>query len=161
MSYFYDQKEYTEEDLKFTPKEKLGMAGFFVGLILIGVLIYLAATHRDKGTIMFGVCKTFVEMTLTYPPTFNITEVEQYSRAVRLYYNYTDPFGTMKSEFVECAFQMVPGKGAQATAILLNRKDIDQATIEEFNKTIPAIVAGEPELYLPDRLGSNLEDLKD
>ncbi len=161
MSYHNDYTNVKEEDLKFTRNEKLGMLGFFVGLALLIFLIYAVATHREKGTIMFGVCKAFVEMTLTYPPTMHVSEVLQYPRAVRIFYNYTDPYGNMKSEAVECAFTNVAGRGAQATSILHNRKEISEERIKEFNKTISAIVNGEPDLILPRPLGYNLEDLKD
>lgn len=161
MSYYNDYTDPREEDLKFTRNEKLGMLGFFVGLILLIVIIYAAVTHREKGTIMFGVCKAYVEMTLTYPPTMKVSEVIQYPRAVRIFYNYTDPYGNMKSEFVECAFTNIAGKGAQATSILHNRKEVSEERIKEFNKSISAIVNGEPDLILPRRLGANLQDLKE
>lgn len=160
MTFYTDDYTGEEEDLKFTRQEKLTMLGILGGIILTVILMYFVSTHRDKGTIMFGVCRTFVEMQLVYPPKLAVTEVEQYPMAVRIYYNYTDPYGNLKSEFVECGFEMVPGKGAQATSILLNRKEIDHEVIAYFNETIPSIVAGDPDLYLPDRLPDDIESLK-
>ncbi|MEM6780459.1 MAG: hypothetical protein AAF569_01190 [Pseudomonadota bacterium] len=154
------EKKSPPKDPKAELLKKLKIGGIAAAVIIVFVLIFMSATNKPQGHMMFGICRTFVEVQTTYPPTLHVTEVEQYQRAVRIYYTYTDAFGTQKSEFIECAFESVPGKGAQLTAILLNRTEIDQETIKEFNDTISAIVAGEPDLTLPRPFGKNLEDLK-
>lgn len=163
MTFHADMKEEEEppKDPKVVMRERLQIGGISLGALVVLVLIVMAVIHKDKGTIMFGVCKTFVELSITYPETLSVSEVEQYARAVRIFYSYTDAFGTHKSEFVECAFHNVPGKGAQLTTILLNRKDIDKETIDEFNQSISAIVEADPDLVLPRPFGDDLVTLKE
>ena len=143
-----------------TLKQKIIFFGSVGLVVLVVVLIINAVMSKPKGTELFGVCKTFIELQVKYPRTLDITEVEQFARAVRIYYSYIDPYGNHKSDFIECAFERVPGKGVQLQTILLNRTEIDEEVIADFNETITAVRAGDPDLTVPRAFGNNLKDLK-
>lgn len=143
-----------------TRKQKIIFFGSIAATLLIIFLTVNAAMSRPKGTELFGVCKTFIELQIKYPKTLDVTEVEQFARAVRIYYSYIDPYGNHKSDFIECAFEKVPGKGVQIQTILLNRIEIDKQTIADFNETITAVRSGDPNLTVPRPFGNDLKDLK-
>lgn len=128
-------------------------------VVIVLFLIVSAATHKPQGNPMFGICKAFVELNVQYPPTLQYTQVEQYQRAVRLYYTHTTPYGGQKSETIECAFEKLDNKW-QLTTILLNRDPIDTAKVKVFNQTLSAVLAAESDLTLPRPLDGSLKSLK-
>lgn len=141
-------------------KPKLIKYGIWAGIIFVVFLIFSAATNKPKGSPMYGICKSYLELYVPYPPTLQYTSVEQYPRAIRIYFSYTNPYGGRKSEFIECAFEMTPEKGVQMTTILLNREKVDKEKVQKFNETISAILDSDPDLTLPKPISGDLESLK-
>jgi hypothetical protein len=135
----------------------------WVGIVGFGALVLLmiinAALTKPQGTQFYGICKTFIELNVPYPTTLHITEVLQYTYSVQVYFYHTDPFGSTRSEMVECGFAVVGGQ-TQLASILRNRKAVDENTVEDFNKTMGAVVGAEMDLTLPPRLDGSIESLK-
>ena len=97
---------------------------------------------------MYGICKAFLEQYVDYPPTLQILHVEQFPRAVRLYFNQTDAFGQFTQNMMECVGD--PKGGLRFSEVLLNRRPVPADRVERFNASIPAVVASDPDLTLPD-----------
>lgn len=136
--------------------KKLWIAG---GLLLL-VLLMMFACGPAKGTAMYGICRTFLELYLKYPTTLGISYVEQYDMAVRIGYTHTDAFGQYSLNMMECAFRQDPNMGLALDSVLYNRKPLDPAMVADFNATVPTVLAFPADLRLPPPLGTTLMDLK-
>jgi len=156
------ENEDEEEDLagkKEDGNNKIILFSGIGGLLLIVVMSVYACMPK-KGSILYGICSAYLNQTVTYPHTLRHSMVEQYPRAVRIYYTHVDPFGQYKLEMVECSFYMDQEKGIQVDEILQNRKEIDQAIVDEFNVSVGAIVAADPDLTLPPPMPHAIEGLR-
>jgi hypothetical protein len=141
---------------------KLFIAGFTVILLLI-VVIAMFSCGPEKGTILYGICKTYLEQNVPYPETIQPTRVEQYPSATRVYYTSVDAFGQFKMEQIECVYSTNENNTLQIDKVLINRHEEEQEKVSMFNKSLAAIVAGEPDLTLPTPLpdiNEQLENLK-
>ncbi|MCB9988208.1 MAG: hypothetical protein H6868_02610 [Rhodospirillales bacterium] len=116
-----------------------------------------------RGSVHYGICKTFVETQLAYPSTLSVSSYDQFGPAVRIYLNYFDPFGEYKQTLVRCVFQKDENTG-QITLLLdkvkIGRIDVDQEKLWAFNETVPTILQYEMDLSVPRPPGEDIEDLK-
>lgn len=119
-----------------------------IGFVFAMAVLITYSCQPKKGSMMYGICHAFLEQIVDYPPTVQILYVEQFPRAVRLYFNQTDAFGQFTQDMIECVGD--PKGELRFSEVLLNRKQVDAEKIEQFNKTIPAVVASEPDLTLPE-----------
>lgn len=148
----------------------------FIGFVFLLIVILLFSCGPRKGTMQYGICKSFLELVLPYPHTIKSNIVEQYSSAVRIYFTHTDAFGEYRLNMIECAFanDEFTGQGfvkdiifdnfldiAEIEPIKGNRYKVKQEILDEFNVSIPAIAASEPDLTLPPRMPDTLRGLKD
>ncbi|HPD83040.1 MAG: hypothetical protein R3D88_03915 [Alphaproteobacteria bacterium] len=155
-------------------KEKLfGTQGLITGSVIFGLLFIIVIIFQScaprKGTILYGLCSAFLEQQIPFPETIKHTSVEQYPKAVRIYFTYIDGFGQYQFEMTECSF-----KNDAQNNILLDRvffnyiKDITEKervagkgrlyevkkdSIDLFNRSqSPAvIISQDPDLSLPSR----------
>lgn len=138
-------------DLPKFHRGKVAAAGGTLFLLLIVLIIMFSCGKPRQGTILYGICNTFLEQNIAYPEVVQRKKVEQYPRGVRIYYAQIDPFGQNRSEMIECAFI----KNEQGQIILedvfINREEVAREIIDKFNPTIPIIAAAEPNLDLPPR----------
>lgn len=142
---------------------KVFAAGFTIFLLLI-ILIAMFSCGPRKGTILYGICKTYLEQNVPYPETIVPTNVEQYPSATRIYYTSVDPFGQFKLEYIECVYSNDKDGMLQVDKVLFNRREEPADRIKAFNVSLGAIVAGEPDLTLPEPLpdiNELLENLDD
>jgi hypothetical protein len=149
-------------DKKKLRKEKLRKwrnIGIGVGLFLALFLWY--GFQPIKGTIHVGICRTFLELNLKYPPTFRFVQYDLFQSAHRLYYTFYGPFGENRSNMGECTFKQDPVTGVPLLeSVNINRKPVEQATVDAFNKTIPIVLQFEPSNNLPRPWRGDLYDLK-
>lgn len=145
--------------IKTLSMNKIKLWGGIAGGLLIVLLIFNAVISKPQGTQFYGICKTFIELNMPYPTTLNIVQVQQYTYSVQIYYNHIDPFGSVRSEMMECGFDVVDGQ-TQLVSILKDRKPIETEKVQKFNATMGAVVAGKPDLTLPRRLKGSIEALK-
>lgn len=132
-----------------------------LGSILFVALIVWTIIQPPKSSIYFGICKTFLETTLKYPPSLKLTSVEDFDGAVRIYYTAVEGFGNTQSKLFECTFRNDPFTGVAIDTVRVDRKDFeDKDALAKFNRTILAVIAGEPDLTVPRGYGSSLLDLK-
>ena len=166
-----DDKKKQKIDLA-SLKEKLLSTQAIVGgavvfiFIFIVVLIVNSCTPA-KGNILYGLCGTFLEQQVQFPHTLKHTSVEQYPKAVRIYFTYIDSFGQYQFEMMECTFVQHPQKGVQLDRVFFNYVkevtekervggkgrlyEVKQEHIDLFNnsKAPLSILSHEPDLTLP------------
>lgn len=145
-----------------------GIISIAVTVLLLGLIFFIVQSCTPKkGTILYGICGSFLEQQLTFPETISHTWVEQYRKAVRIYYSHLDAFGEYQVEMIECAFVQDPQKGVQLESVFFNYvKEItsaervpgkgrlykvEQKHIDLFNRSMSpaAILKNNPNLELP------------
>lgn len=157
-SKFKEQKR--KETMALIKKSGMGL----VGLIVIYGLHLLFKPF--EGGIGFGTCKVFLEQYVRYPSTINYRSVEDYNSNVRIWFTHIDAFGEYKLEALRCYFgpepegQIMPGRGFMMNRATINRRDLDQTIIDQFNLSIPAIRAHPPSLVYPPPIPDALEDIQ-
>ena len=152
-------------------KKLLGTEGIIAGCVIFGliflvVIIVQSCTPR-KGGVIYGMCGAFLEQQVTFPETISHTSVEQYPRAVRIYFTHIDGFGQYQFEMVECAFIQDAQKGIQLERAFFNYiksitetervagkgrlYEVKQEHIELFNRSgsPETIRAYKPDVSLP------------
>lgn len=140
-------------------------AGLFVSIFLI-VIIVQSCTPR-KGSILYGLCQSFLELQVPFPEKINHSYVEQYPKAIRIHYNHIDGFGEYQIEMIECTFRQDPRFGVQMDrAFFDNMKEVTQKErskgkgrlyevekkyVDLYNKSgsPAAIMSQNPDLSLP------------
>jgi len=138
-------------------KQRYMVASIFLSLILLIFVI----TRPPKGGPEYAICRAFVEQYVTYPTTINITTVENFDRALRIYLTTKDPFGNTRSNMFECILRPDPNTRLAMDRINIDRKAFtDQRRLDLFNKSIPAILKSKTDLTLPKRYSGTLMDLK-
>lgn len=135
---------------------------FFSVVLFLGFLIYWGIQPRT-GSMRYGLCLEFARTMVRYPQTLQPVSVYEAGPIVSLDYSFRDPFGNFKSERLDCRF----GNGANgelvlSKAILMRHKrlPVDQDKVDAFSRTLPAVIAGKPNLVLPVAPGESLESLK-
>lgn len=130
-----------------------------IGVLLLFVILVFQACQPRQGTMMYGICRTFLEQMHAYPQTIRPSRIEQYPRAVRIYYSHTDPFGQYRLDMIECAFRQ-DDSGTHLHDILWNRESIGKDKVGKLDATIPAIIAAKPDLTLPPPVPDTLRGMK-
>ncbi len=143
---------------------KYGIGGIVFVFIMFAVI--QSCTPR-KGTLLYGICRSFLELHIPYPHTIYHARVEQYRKALRIYYNHLDSFGQYQREMIECSFSQDPVKGIQVESIFIDsikpitQKErapgkgrlykVEQEYIDLFNNSLSssAIMSQDHDLVLP------------
>jgi hypothetical protein len=127
------------------------------GALLVWGVYYLFAPIQS--TMAYGICRVFLDRQVLYPETVRISSVESFESSVRIWYVQINSFGEYRLEPIQCYYRADPASGSVLDKVTINRREVDTATVEAFNKTIPAILAYPPDLSIPDPLPDSLEDL--
>lgn len=148
---FIDEEEDTGPDpgMPQYHRGRVFLAGFTVFLLIVTVISIFSCGPR-KGSILYGICKTYLQQSVPYPETIVPTNVEQYPSATRIYYTSVDPFGQFKLEQIECVYAQDPNGNMLVQKILMNRQEVEADKVKAFSDTLPAVVAGKPDLTLPE-----------
>lgn len=143
---------------------RYGVGGFILLFIIFS--LFQSCAPR-KGTLLYGICGAFLELHIPYPSSLYHARVEQYRKALRIYYNHTDSFGQYQREMIECAFIQDPEKGVQLETVFIDhikpitKKErtvgkgrlyqVEQKYIDLFNlaRSPAAIMSQDPDLSLP------------
>jgi hypothetical protein len=167
-----DQGAQENQPEKLSWKKRLfGTEGLIGGvvvfiLLFVVVMIFQSCTPK-KGSILYGLCGTFLEQQVPFPMTLKHTSVEQYSKAIRIYFTHIDGFGGYQFEMTECTFRQDSKQGVQIDRVFFNYvKDVTdkermagkgrlyevrQDVIDLFNKSQSplSILSHDPDLTLP------------
>ena len=139
---------------KKQPK-KLYMA---MGAIAFALFMYWGFQPM-KGTINYGICKVFIELSLTYPDEIRYMTLLERPYDVRVEYVLMNEFGEYESRTTQCVFRDDPARGLVLAEVITNRQKAPKEKVEMFNLTIPAILANPPSLVAPLPLGDDLMKL--
>jgi hypothetical protein len=131
-----------------------------IGLLLIAGVIYLGLKPY-QGTVAFGICKVFLEGTVTYPEQLRLSTVEEFESSVRIWYTQIDSFGEYRMEPIQCYYKQDPERGTMLDRVLINRREVDPKKVERFNNALPAIAKYPVDLTIPLPLPDNLKDLQE
>lgn len=120
-----------------------------IALALLLVVLMVYSCQPKKGSMGYGICSTFLELTTTYPHTLQYSDVEFSRTAVRIYFSAIDAFGEFKNEMLECTFGPDEKMGMKLTQVKRNRNPVEQKVIDEFNMTLPTVMSSKPYLVMP------------
>ncbi|MGE4313114.1 MAG: hypothetical protein AB7E85_02425 [Pseudobdellovibrionaceae bacterium] len=121
-----------------------------------------------QGSILFGICRTYVELNSQYPSTINFIDLRERGPKVSVEYVTSDPFGQRLTNEATCTFKRGPNQEVLLESFRFKRglndrryrfEAEDPAKIEAFNATIPIIAANPPPLFVLGP-GRTLEELK-
>ena len=109
----------------------------------------------------FGICKTFLELTLPYPHTLYVSEINSLrDGTMRLWYSHTDPFGEHRMESFHCKFVNDPETGLvqRVDEIRMSKVNMDPKRLEYLNNALPyfhenPLILAWP-AALPDSIGA-------
>ncbi len=162
----------TLDDLKKKLTSPKGIIGGTVTLFLIfGLILIVQSCTPKKGNLLYGICAGFLEQQIPFPKTLKHTSVEQYPKALRIYFTHIDAFGQYQFEMTECTFVQHPQNGVQLDRVFFNQiKDVTEKervdgkgrlyevkreVLELFNrsKSSKSIMSQNPNLNLPQNRG--------
>lgn len=131
--------------------------------IVIGAVVFFALgvwfmVQPLRGGTEYGICRTYLETYVRYPTTLDLTQYDVFGRSIRIFFTHRDPFGQSRSEMIECLAVPDPDQKIVMQDIKLNRQPIDRERLKTFNLSIPAILAGHPDLIIP--IIKDTEDIK-
>jgi hypothetical protein len=144
---------------------------YWVGGGVLFFLLILMILTPAQGSLQYGICRVFVELSDPYPTEIKPLSVDDYvplGGPVRIYYKKVDPFGVESVNTIECTF-VRDATGAATTT--LKKVDINGKNrpylaespeyIQKFNAGIPAILDNTPNLTLPYFSIDNISEYKD
>ena len=133
----------------------------------VGGLTYYENLPK-KGTMSYGLCKTYLEMQLSYPDSMDLIQVFDYQTKVIMDYRYLDVYGQIRTERTYCELERSPVTGfGQLKKV--TRKELGRQVFEEpenklklFNVSVAGILANQEliDLTIPKPLGSDLKSFK-
>lgn len=115
-----------------------------------------------KGTIDYGICRTYAELHVPHISTMRILTYENYGAAWKIFYTYTGSYGEQRSNYIDCVFTTNPQTGKkELKEVKINRDPVSPQDLKRFNLSIPAIIASKPDLIVPVKLDkSDLRGLR-
>lgn len=147
----------TKRQARRKKKFRLALAG--VGVLSVAFILYYGFKPFN-GSPAFGICKLFLENSVTYPQHLRLSTVEEFATSVRIWYTQIDSFGEYRLEPIQCYFKKDPERGTILDKVLINRREVTASKVENFNRAFPAIVRLKMDLSLPTPLPDNLKDLQ-
>lgn len=137
--------------LSLSKKKMALLAGGGIAALLIVYIIH-SLFQKPQGPLEMGICRIFAEQRLVNPQTFCLTSVDylNVAKAYRIYYTYIGAYGEFNSHITDCVFKPEGENGWPALArARIGRHSVPDGEIANFNKSIPSIVASEPDLEIP------------
>ncbi len=164
--------DFSKKNIEILKKKYLTTLNKAIGGAILGVslitMMSLKACEPRKGSILYGICDAFLQQQVSFPETIKYQTIEQYQRATRLYYSTMGTFGEQRLDMIECTFVLDEANNLSMDGIIFNHVrpitkekpisgkgrlfQVRKEVIDHFNMSgsIPAIIAGEPDLTLPD-----------
>ena len=124
---------------KKAQKKRNKRIGLLLFLGLFGYLLwYLFKPFMASAE--YGICRTFLELTLPYPHTLYVSEINSLRDGrMRLWYSYMDPFGEYRMESFHCKFVNDPETGLvqRVSEIKMSKVNMDPKRLEYLNNALP------------------------
>ncbi len=145
------------------PKKKGNRLWHIMGVI--GFIWFLQwGLSPKEGTVLYGICKTYIELNDPYPQNLQFLGAEELGEVVRINYRAVDPFGIEMLNYVECRFREDEQYGIALDSVDINREKKypreDKERIERFNAGIPSLLQNRPDLAYPPGLPTSIRDYK-
>jgi hypothetical protein len=152
-----DAKKAADIKKKFQMKAGGAAAAFLV----ISLLVYMAM-QPSKGSMAYGICKTFIELNVRFPTTLRLSTVEELGSSVRIWFTSSDTFGSYRLELIQCHYKADPTGQVpfMLERIVRNRRELDSSAVERFNRVLPALFANPPDLTLPTPITDSLLNIQ-
>jgi len=132
--------------------------GFIIAPILIyGIYLLFKPYESD---MRFGFCRVFLELNVQYPDKLQLSQVEEKTKFVRIWYIQTDSFGQDRMENIECYHGADQFGNYFIERIRIDRRDVDPARVTRFNTSLSTIMAHPPSLVYPRRLRDALGNMR-
>ncbi len=144
-------------------KTKLYIGGG-VGFLFILILIW--GLQPNKGSPNFGLCKTYVELSVPYPETLRFLDLFERKLFVRMQYSYVDSYGQTIFFPIVCQFARDENGVKYLESVNVNRDKShpleEQERIDNFNKTMGVGLYDKykPSLLRPPKLPKNIANYK-
>ena len=136
--------------------KKVGIA---IMALILGYGIYLLF-KPFQGSMLFGICKVFLEQQVQFPHTLRLSVAQEFQQSARIWYSHVDAFGAYRLEPMECFYIPDEVTGAKFEYVTVGRRQLDPDIIERFNRSIPVILQNPPDLTLPQGFPDTLNALK-
>lgn len=152
--------EKLREEKKQKRKKNIKYGAIAAVVFFIGYSIWFLV-KPFKASAEYGICRTFLELTLPYPHTLYVSELNflRQGRGLKLWYTHTDAFGEYRMESFVCTLAIDSETGRLAVAnIKLNKVNMEASKVAQLNhalvmfETNPLILNYPTEL--PDSLGA-------
>ena len=121
---------------------------------------YLFKPYQAR--MAYGICQVYIELSIRYPDTLYFSAVEDFPSSVRVWYAHVDSFGEYKYESTQCFFKADPSGASPLLVekIVTNRREVDPEIVNDFNRSMPVVIANMPDLTYPAALPDSLGDLQ-
>ncbi|MBL4803763.1 MAG: hypothetical protein JKY71_02770 [Alphaproteobacteria bacterium] len=141
-------------------RKKYFKYGFYVlGLtFVIWAYDFLFAPYTSD--MKYGICKVYLELDVQYPQDLRVSTVDDYGSYVRIWYTQLDAFGEYRMEQIQCNYVPDETLGMRLDKVAINRREVDPAKVEAFNRSIPVIRDYPPSLVVPPPLPDSLSGLQ-
>ena len=140
---------------KQNPKIKYAI---WAGAVLFSYVLWLGF-QPVQGTMKLGICRTYAELKTIYPEQLRTFNVMERPMDVRMEYTVMNEFGDTIYHTTTCIFKNDEAGNLLLSGMIIDRKKVDQAEIDRFNKTIPGIVASKVNLVTATAGSGTLEEL--
>ena len=150
---------------KVAAKKRKKRVGIFkkIGIAIMALIVgygILLLFKPYQGTMLYGICKVFLEQQAQFPHTLRLSVVQEFQQSARIWYSQVDAFGAYRLEPMECFYIPDEVTGAKLEYVTVGRRQLDPDIIERFNRSIPVILQNPPDLTLPTGFPDTLNDLK-
>ncbi|MAH05341.1 MAG: hypothetical protein CL561_07265 [Alphaproteobacteria bacterium] len=144
-------------------KKKLYIGG---GVCLVFALIMYWGLKPIKASPNYGVCKTYVELSVPYPHTLKFMDLYDRKLFVRMKYSYVDPYGQTIFFPITCQFARDENGRKYLEKVDVNRDKShpleEQDKIDSFNNTMGVGLFGtyKPDLVRPPKIPKRISKYK-
>lgn len=129
------------------------------GFLLLCYIFYLLFIPFTGG-MNFGACKVFLELYVRYPQSLNLSTVEDFGESYRIWFTETDAFGQYRLQQIQCFYRPDETTGFAIDRVAIDRRDVDQKIVEDFNRSLPVVLAFPPDLTYPKAIPDSLSDIE-
>ena len=140
------KKRLSAEQRKKRRKIQKMIAG---GVFLLFASFIWYGLQPITGTIEYGICRTLAELQSRNQSSMKIISYENYGSAWKIFYTFTGQYGEQRSNYIDCVFTRNPQGQLVLREAKINRQPIEKAQLDRFNKSIPGIIASNPDLTVP------------
>lgn len=130
-----------------------------LGFLVFCYIVYLLFIPFQGG-MNFGACKVFLELYVRYPDTLHLSTVEDFGDSYRIWFTETDAFGQYRLQQVQCFYRADDTTGFAIERVEIDRRPVDQKFVDDFNRSLPTVLAFPPDLTYPKAIPDSLSDIE-